>query len=121
MRKTIQKAKIQECLCSVKTHPTAELVYKEVKKEIPQITLATVYRNLNQMAKERKVLRLEINKEYHYDGDITNHQHCVCEKCGEITDLFKQEINDFALEKITNFKPSSVTIIFEGICFHCQK
>ena len=83
-RQTIQRIKILEYLEGVKTHPTAETIYREVKKELPTITLATVYRNLNLLADEGKIVKLEINNEYHFDADRSNHQHGVCKKCGKI-------------------------------------
>ena len=120
-RNTIQRETIKQCLCSVKTHPTAEWVYQEVKKKIPQITLATVYRNLNLLVKNGEALKLEINKEYHYDGDNSQHQHCVCKKCGMISDVFQKEISDYALKKIStkNFVLDEVTVLFHGTCKSC--
>ena len=58
MRQTIQKLKIMQHLHSVKTHPSAEMVYNAVKEEVPTITLATVYRNLNSLANAGKILKL---------------------------------------------------------------
>jgi len=51
-----------------------------LKKILPTITLATTYRNLNILASDSEILRLEINNEYHYDADISKHQHCFCKK-----------------------------------------
>jgi Fe2+ or Zn2+ uptake regulation protein len=121
-RNTSQRIKIVEYLKEVKTHPTAEAVYLEVKKELPAITLATVYRNLNLLADQGEVLRLEINKEYHFDGDVSNHQHCVCVNCGRIIDIFQKEVSKYVLDKIKtkNFTQSSVTIIINGLCKECS-
>jgi len=121
-RLTNQRIKILEHLKSVKTHPTAEMVYDKVIKELPAITLATVYRNLNLLADKGEILRLEINNEYRFDGDISFHQHCVCKKCSKIIDLFQKEISGYALNKIktNDFEPSSVNIIFHGLCKACS-
>ena len=120
-RNTSQRLKILEYLKSVRTHPNAEEVYNAVAKELPAITLATVYRNLNLLAEHGKILRLKINNEYRYDADISFHQHCVCKKCGRLTDLFKKKISEYALSKFNfkGFKPESVNIIFNGICNKC--
>ncbi|PIZ50710.1 hypothetical protein COY27_06375 [Candidatus Woesearchaeota archaeon CG_4_10_14_0_2_um_filter_33_13] len=53
-RETGQKKVIFECIKGLHTHPTAEEVYLLVKKEIPEISLATVYRNLNLLSKKNK-------------------------------------------------------------------
>ena len=120
-RNTNQKIKVLSYLKSVQTHPTAETVYLAVKEDLPCITLATVYRNLNQLAEQGEILRLEINKEYHYDADMSYHQHCVCNHCGQIMDLFQKEISKYCLGKIRikDFQPTSANIIFHGLCKKC--
>ena len=117
-RQTTQRIKIFEHLQNVKTHPTAEMVYKAIRKDLPAISLATVYRNLHLLADEGKILRLKIKNEYHFDGDICNHQHCVCRKCGKITDVFQKEISEYVLKKMKtkDFKPTCVNIIYSGYC-----
>ena len=122
-RMTNQKLKIIEYLKSVKTHPTAEMVYNAVSKDLPAISLATVYRNLNLLAEQGKILRLEINGEYHYDGFCDSHQHLVCTNCGKIMDLGQKEISDYAMRKIkaSDFEIKSVRIIFYGVCKDCKE
>ena len=120
-RTTPQKLKIKEYLCEVKTHPTAEMVYQEVKKDIPTITLATVYRNLNNMAARGEIIKLEINNEFRFDGQCGYHQHLVCSDCGKIVDMFRKEISQYALKKMdSDFKVESVCIIYHGQCKNCQ-
>jgi Fe2+ or Zn2+ uptake regulation protein len=118
-RTTNQRLKILEYLRGVKTHPTAEMVYLEVKKELPAISLATVYRNLNNMADEGRILRFEVGKEYHFDSDTCCHQHFVCRDCGRIIDVFQKEISEFAMRKVKGVKPDCVSIIYHGICRNC--
>ncbi len=120
-RLTNQRLKILEYLKSVKTHPTAEEVYRDIRTDLPAISLATVYRNLHFLADQGLILKLEINNELHFDGDTCDHQHCVCKKCGRIIDVFQADISKYALEKITlkEFEPLCVCIIFHGICKKC--
>jgi Fur family transcriptional regulator, peroxide stress response regulator len=122
-RMTNQKVKIFEYLKSVKTHPTAEKVYREVKKEIPTITLATVYRNLNLLAEKGEILKLEINKEYRFDADTSDHQHCICKKCWKVMEIFQHEISENAMTKMKckGFNPTKVNIVFYGTCNDCKK
>ena len=121
-RNTIQQIKILEYLCSVKTHPTAEEVYTAVKKQLPTITLATVYRNLSKLAEAGKILRFETNSEYRFDADTGCHQHCICKRCGKIIDTCLKEVSKCAMGnlKIEGFEPESVCIIFNGICRKCK-
>ncbi|MFH1770646.1 MAG: transcriptional repressor [archaeon] len=122
VRNTEQRKKILEYLKSVHTHPSAEIVYKAIKKDLPKITLATVYRNLNLLAEQGEIQRLEINKEYRYDACCNAHQHCVCEECGAVMETFQEEINNYALKKFKgkNFKPREVNIMFKGCCNSCD-
>ncbi len=117
MRNTPQRAKILEYLKSVRTHPTAEQVYKAVKKNMPSITLATVYRNLNLLAEKGDILRLEINHEYHYDGFSHDHIHFVCENTKKIYDIDDKEVLKFIMKRLgKNFIPSNVDVIIRGEC-----
>jgi len=122
-RITKQRKIILNHLKSVKTHPSAEMVYGDVVKDEPKITLATVYRNLNLLADQMLITRLEINGEFRYDADMEFHQHLICNQCGKIKDVFQKEISEHALNKLetNNFDVSSVKIIFEGICDSCKK
>jgi Fur family transcriptional regulator, peroxide stress response regulator len=122
-RMTNQKLKIMEHLKNTKTHPTAELVYRVVSKDLPAISLATVYRNLNLLAEQGKILKLEINGEYHYDGFCDSHQHLVCTNCDKIIDIGQKEISNYAMRKIksSDFELRSVRIIFYGVCKNCKE
>ncbi|MFC1754209.1 Fur family transcriptional regulator [Thermoproteota archaeon] len=122
-RMTPQRMKVLEFLRKVKTHPTAEMVYDGVVKDMPTITLATVYRNLNLLAEQGDVLKLEINNEFRFDGDTCYHQHCVCKICGKIHDVFQENLSSYALRNIRakGFRPDCVSIIFYGACKGCHK
>lgn len=123
---TSQRLKIFEHLQKAENHPTAEMVYKQVLKDLPSITLATVYRNLNLLAEQGEILRFEIDEIYRYDGKTALHQHGLCRKCGRIVDIFHKEVSDYALKRITSarfegFKADSVSIMFRGYCQRCMK
>jgi Fe2+ or Zn2+ uptake regulation protein len=120
-RKTIQRIKILEYLQSVKIHPTAEVVFRAIKKDLPTTTLATVYRNLNLLAEQGEILKFEVNSEFRFDADMSKHQHCVCKKCGKICDVFNKNISQYALDKVkTDYELDNVIIIFNGICGECK-
>ncbi len=122
-RMTSQRLNILEYLRKVKTHPTAEMVHEEIVKDLPAITLATVYRNLNILAAQGHILKFEVNKEYRFDGYICSHQHCVCRNCGKIIDIFDKKLSDHALKRVDKkkFNADSVGIIFYGTCTDCRK
>ncbi len=122
-RNTCQRKKIIEYLRSVNTHPNAEMVYEGIKNDMPNIGIATIYRNLNLLAKQGQILKIEVNNEARFDGDISNHQHCVCDRCGCVQDFFDKEISDYAMMRITSddFIPTSVMVLFHGICKKCSR
>ncbi len=123
MRQTSQKLLIREYVESVKTHPSADQVYVEVKKKLPSISLATVYRTLKLLNNQKKIIRISIGKESHFDGNTNPHQHAICSKCGKIIDLFNDKINQYALDnlKIKKFHPTEVSIIYKGYCDKCKE
>ena len=120
-RNTVQKIKIMEYLMSTKCHPTAEIVYAEVSKEIPTISLSTVYRNLNTMAEEGDIIKFEVGNEAHFDADISFHHHAYCKCCNNIYDVYDDEISSYITKNvnISNFKIETTSLIFLGKCGDC--
>ncbi len=70
-------------------HPTAEEVFARARLELPQISLGTVYRNLQRLVAEGRVAALALRgvRSLRYDPTIAPHDHFVCEVCGRIDDL----------------------------------
>lgn len=101
-------------------HPTADMIYNSAREMEPNISLGTVYRNLKLLADEGEIITLEtVDKRLHYDGDLSNHSHFICEDCGKIVDLFKpsaipSEIGELGL-KLTGQK-----CIYYGKCEECN-
>lgn len=121
-RSTKQKTAIIEYLRSVKTHPSAETVYLALKKKMPQLSLGTVYRNLDAYAKSGQSLLFEVKGQQRFDGDVSPHSHFACEKCGVVQDLW------FALPhaKVKKHlsrgaKVKSIDVLIKGQCESCAK
>lgn len=124
MRFSKQREEILEYLKSVNTHPTAEDVYFEIRKIDSNISLGTVYRNLDKLTKENLILRIEVaNGKDRFDGDISQHYHAICQKCGNIIDIFIDYFSDInkIVEKKIDCKVFSHNIIFNTICQNCYK
>jgi len=122
LKQTNQRIKIIEYLKKVKTHPTAEEVYKYVKKELPSISLGTVYRNLNLLVGKKIIKKIEINNEAHFEGNLCNHQHCICKKCNKIIDITNKNFSEDFTKKlnIKDFYPECINISFIGLCKNCK-
>lgn len=122
-RMTAQKSFIFGYLKSVKTHPTAETVYKEVKKVLPNISQGTVYRVLNNFKKKGECQTIETKDNIHFDGDISDHAHFICEKCGNVYDVMNEcaGCNILRNRKLKVGEINKYKINFYGICTKCRK
>ena len=79
---------ILQCLRSTTCHPSAEWVYSQLKPTIPDLSLATVYRNLARFRAEGAVQVIGcVDGEDRYDGDTAPHGHFICRTCGSVIDL----------------------------------
>lgn len=121
-----QRETIYEVLAQDITHPTVDTIYMNVKKIIPDISLGTVYRNLNLLADQKRILRLDVGDGVvHYDARIAPHFHLYCKECGCVSDVFVDE--DLITPLIDNVQGKtddqidSVEVLFRGTCSHCLK
>ena len=82
-----QRQVIKDFLATRKDHPTADVVYANVRQEYPSISLGTVYRNLSLLSDLGEIRRLRLGDGVdHYDADTSEHYHVVCTKCGSVSD-----------------------------------
>ena len=122
-RMTPQRQLILNYLKGVKTHPSAEMIFSAVREDMSNITLATVYRNLNLLVDNGEVLKLTVNGEARFDCDVSAHQHCYCECCGKVIDLFSKRIDNYAAKKmeLDGFDLKRVHVVFYGRCKSCKE
>ncbi len=123
MKYSAQRELIKDVLKDNKDHPTADEVFIMVKQEMPNISLATVYRNLNQLAEQGVIAKISMP-----DGgdrfDSSPHEHChlICNSCGKIYDLdlpLDVHLDDLILDAI-GFRVNKRQFIAQGICTLCQ-
>ncbi len=116
-----QREAIIRVLQSSKTHPTAREIYEMVRKELPNISLGTVYRNLAALSCEGDILSIAVGDGFeHFDGDVSPHLHLHCRKCGHTIDVpLKSDIAVNMAEK-QGFKPDSEVYVVYGICSQCN-
>lgn len=119
MKKTKQKQIILEIVNNSYDHLTAYQIYQQARIFIPNISLGTVYRNLNYMVENKIIKKIGMNNESDRFDRIDEHVHFICNKCKKIID-----INDYKFNKrssIENNLVVSYEIIIRGICKECQK
>lgn len=119
---TKQKKIILEIVRSANIHPTADWIYEQAKKELPDISLGTVYRNLKLLKDMGEIMELNWGSTFsRYDGITENHYHFVCKKCGKIIDLYLSfNISYEAVEKAASINVDSHRLEFYGICKCCK-
>ena len=122
-RNSHQREVILEELRKVKSHPTAATLYESVSKRLPNISLGTVYRNLDMLSKKGVIQKLEVGGSgARYDGDINKHYHICCTNCSRVDDIQKisDEIINIDLSEIEGYVVEGYHMNFYGICSDCR-
>jgi Fur family transcriptional regulator, peroxide stress response regulator len=121
---THQRSIIFEAMAAVSGHPSPEEVYNKVRRKIPSISLATVYKNLHQFVEagilkevspHHGSVRVELNHEAHH--------HLVCTVCHSIADVSQEELEPVRLRKgaAPAFRVQSYSVDVLGVCATCQQ
>ncbi len=121
MRFSRQRDLILNIVQDTRSHPTADWVYGEVRKELPNVSLGTVYRNLGQLVDNKSLLAINIGGTIHYDAYLDEHQHFQCQICNNICDI-DISIKDFVsqVETKTNHLIDKCQIHMTGVCNKCK-
>jgi Fur family peroxide stress response transcriptional regulator len=121
MRYSKQREAILRVLEGTDSHPTAEWIYDRVRREIPNISLGTVYRNLGQLAEHGLILELSGTDRVHYDARTGRHDHFRCLECGRIYDIdIPLDGEALAVPGEQNFQVASYAVELTGTCAACQ-
>ena len=121
MRMTKQKQVVLDAVLKSSDHPTAETVLVRCKEELPSVNLATVYRNLNALANENKIRRIQISGGDRFDKTLTNHAHFKCLCCNSVFDIDNVDISAI-INRVDALGDtvSSVELAVNGICQNCK-
>ncbi|MDX9975230.1 MAG: transcriptional repressor [FCB group bacterium] len=121
---THQRMEIFRVVISTEEHPDAVTVHRRVKKRIPTVSLDTVYRNLKLLADHGLLAIVGMSQEsLRFDGNMQEHHHFACVKCGLIRDFSSGAIGGLTMpdEAKTFGAPLSLHLEVKGICATCQK
>lgn len=118
-----QREAIRKYLCGTDSHPTAEDVYRQIRKEYPNISLGTVYRNLGLLASTGEIIRIQGNDGCdHFDFRTEPHYHFICDSCKKVYDLPMEpysELNAIASGSFSGVISRHSTV-FYGTCEACM-
>lgn len=123
MKYSHQREMILQTVRDEKTHLTAQEVYELVRKRLPNISLGTVYRNLNALAEFGLIRKIEMPQSSdQFDFTLTPHSHLYCINCNKVYDINTTSIEEMKhiIEEENGYTITSCNIVLEGLCKDCQ-
>ena len=121
-KRSRQRERILELLKSTDTHPTAGSIYDHLKQEFKDLSMGTVYRNLNILLEQGLVTKIDFGSTFdRFDGNVDPHYHFLCEGCKSILDL-PLEVDESLNQKVdtlTGSKTRFHRVEFFGKCNQC--
>jgi Fe2+ or Zn2+ uptake regulation protein len=115
----------RECIFRVlhgnEAHPTAESVYSEARREMPMMSLKTVYQTLNDLAEMGEIEQLDLGTgSTRFDPNVDHHHHLVCTRCGKVRDLYASVEVTVPVSEQQGFVVGTTEVILRGLCPDCQ-
>ena len=122
IRHSKQREAIKTYLMSTTSHPTAEIVYENLRQDFPNISLGTIYRNLNFLVDHGEAIRINCGDGFdHFDGNPQPHNHFYCRGCYRIIDLEMAQIDHIDIIANASFdgRIEGHVTYFQGLCGNC--
>ena len=123
LKLTPQRLAVYNYLMNTCSHPSADVIYKDIHIQYPTMSLATVYKALKTLVEVGLVQEINVGEgNFRYDGTSYAHPHIQCLKCGKVDDfngLDLDNLNSLA-QKNTNYRIVSNKVYFYGYCKDCQ-
>lgn len=123
MRQSRQRDIVLEVVRSTMDHPTADWVYRQARRRLSRISLATVYRNLKRLADEGVIRELHAaGHAVRFDGNTGRHYHIRCLGCGRVSDLpiSVEPLLEQHAARATNYRILGHQVEIHGLCPLCQ-
>jgi Fur family ferric uptake transcriptional regulator len=121
-RLTRARRVILECVQATGAHPSAAAVHRDVRRRLPRVSLATVYRNLRMLAAEGLLSERAGVTGLRFDGNTAPHDHFTCVACGRIYDVPARRARGNArLAAHGGFEVLSRRVEFYGRCERCKR
>ncbi len=119
-----QREAIKEFLAHTKEHPTADTVYMHIRETYPNISLGTVYRNLNLLAEQGEIIKINCQDgSDRFDGNSKPHYHFLCKGCGRVMDVEMESIDHIIKIAGAGFggMVEGHVTYFYGLCPECNQ
>ncbi|MDD3922612.1 MAG: transcriptional repressor [Endomicrobiaceae bacterium] len=124
LRITPQRSLIFEELSNAKNHPTADAIYRRVRRKMPNISFDTVYRTLLSFAEKEMVSLVEgYGEQKRFEPNVNHHHHCRCVKCHAIIDFSNDLYDSIKIPEAISkeFQVLNKRVVLEGICSKCKR
>jgi len=124
LRMTNQRELILQELQKSRKHLTADELYERVKRVMPRISLATVYRNLETLSEAGIIGKLEISgRQKRFDFDVSDHDHIYCVQCHRVDNitLDRDTVQSPSMVATRGYDISGFRVEFAGLCPACKK
>ncbi len=111
---------IYDCLCATTSHPSAEWVYAQLKPSIPDLSLATVYRNLREFRAQGRAISVGVvGGLERFDACTKPHAHFVCKSCASVLDVEGITPPQELCRELTCGCAEDCQLLFFGVCKEC--
>jgi Fur family peroxide stress response transcriptional regulator len=125
MRITPQRTAICELLTTSEEHPTASMIYADLKSRFPSMSLATVYNTLDALVEIGAINALGQagDDTVHYDADTEPHVNLACLSCNKIVDIPSEHVAhlDAEITAASGYKLLGARVLYYGLCPDCQR
>lgn len=120
---THQRLVIYRALARTTSHPTAEELFAQVRRDVPSISLATVYKNLTTFREEGLVRAVPAGENaVRFDANLERHHHLSCRVCGGMQDVVDAALDGVRVPagKANGFRVEGHEVLFRGVCARCR-
>ncbi len=124
LRMTRQRHLILEAVSKLGSHPTADEVYARVRRRLPNVSLGTVYRNLETLSARGMITKLEVGgSQKRYDANVNGHHHVRCLGCGLVGDAPAGRLTDINLDvgEPNGYRVTGFRLELLGYCPRCRE
>lgn len=122
MNLTPQRVAVYKALLESVEHPTPEMLYRKVRRSMPSLSLATIYKVLDALESLDLVRAVDIDSDSRrYDANRHQHHHLVCRQCRLVTDFYDHALDELQpARRIAGFVTESVSVNISGLCEKCR-
>lgn len=122
MIRTKQRQLIMDAAMQSQTHPTADELFREIRVHLSTISLATVYRNLNILAADGRIRKIEMpGMPDRFDWRMTAHDHLWCEQCERVFDFTLPQDLAHQIEEVSGMQVRGYSLVARGKCMECME